>query len=95
MASAAEGKAENPGATWVMEKRIPGNPALELERDPLRSAAQLEPGMGVRVLYPPSVKGRLGIILARENRDRWLVTLAGEGEGIVLSLAARELVPLG
>ncbi|MFS8794451.1 hypothetical protein NW837_10935 [Synechococcus sp. R6-10] len=90
MTSAAEGGAENPGATWVMEKRILGNPA-----DPLRSAAQLEPGMWVRLLYPPSVKGRLGIVLTRENRDRWLVTLAGEGEEVVLSLAARELVPLG
>jgi hypothetical protein len=30
-----------------MEKRILGNPA-----DPLRSAAQLEPGMWVRLLYP-------------------------------------------
>ncbi|MFS8804788.1 hypothetical protein NW813_08560 [Synechococcus sp. R55.6] len=46
-------------------------------------------------MYPPSVKGRLGIVLTRENRDRWLVTLAGEGEEVVLSLAARELVPLG
>ncbi|MEN9231700.1 MAG: hypothetical protein Q6L68_12410 [Thermostichus sp. DG02_5_bins_236] len=61
----------------------------------LQAAAQLAPGMWVRVLYPPYAQGALGIVTARENADRWLVTIPGDpqGEGLLLSLSAPELLP--
>ncbi|WP_235276903.1 hypothetical protein [Synechococcus sp. Nb3U1] len=61
----------------------------------LQAAVQLVPGMWVQVLYPPYVRGALGIITARENADRWLVTIPSDhqGEGVLLSLSAPELLP--
>lgn len=61
----------------------------------LQAAAQLVPGMWVQVLYPPYVRGALGIITARENAERWLVTIPGDPhrEGLLLSLSAPELLP--
>ncbi|MEN9238815.1 MAG: hypothetical protein Q6K80_11420 [Thermostichus sp. DG_1_6_bins_120] len=54
---------------------------------------QLVPGMWVRVLYPPYARGALGMITARENTERWLVRIPGDPEGLLLSLAALELLP--
>ncbi|MGQ9836457.1 MAG: hypothetical protein ACUVRV_00465 [Cyanobacteriota bacterium] len=64
------------------------------ESSPLQVAAQLRPGMWVQVLYLPYVQGALGIITARENADRWLVTIPGDpqGEGLLLSLSAPEFL---
>ncbi|MEN9226080.1 MAG: hypothetical protein Q6L60_04665 [Thermostichus sp. HHBFW_bins_43] len=61
----------------------------------LQAAAQLVPGMRVQVLYPPYVQGALGILTARENADRWLVTIPSDhqGEGVLLSLSAPEFLP--
>lgn len=66
---------------------------LASEGDLLQTAAQLVPGMWVRVLYPPYVQGALGMITARENAERWLVTIPGDPEGLLLSLAVPELLP--
>ncbi|MFQ3614479.1 MAG: hypothetical protein SNJ68_12305 [Cyanobacteriota bacterium] len=85
-------------STRTSTKKTPNPEALQTainESGLLQAAAPLVPGMWVQVLYPPYVQGSLGIITARENADRWLVTIPGDpqGEGILLSLAAPEFLP--
>lgn len=79
-------------------KETPDSEGLQTvveENSLLQAAAQLVPGMWVQVLYPPYVRGALGIITARENAERWLVAIPGDPqrEELLLSLSAPEFLP--
>ncbi len=54
----------------------------------------LAPGIQVQVLYPDYVRGSIGVITARENAERWLVSIPENHltpEPLLLSLMEPEI----
>ncbi len=58
----------------------------------------IQPGTSVQVLYPPYVKGAVGVVTARESRERWLVSVPEDDlrpEPLLLSLRELEFQTMG
>ncbi|MDX2273146.1 MAG: hypothetical protein NW237_14515 [Cyanobacteriota bacterium] len=56
--------------------------------------SRFSPGTAVEVLYPPYAQGSVGVIAARENAERWLVSIPSNDlnqEPLLLSLHELEL----
>lgn len=63
----------------------------------LRGYGAIRPGTSVQVLYPPYVEGAWGVIMARESRERWLVSIPEDDlrpEPLVLSLREPEFIAM-
>lgn len=62
-----------------------------------RGYTSVQPGTSVQVLYPPYVEGALGVITARESRERWLISIPEDDlrpEPLLLSLREPEFIAM-